>query len=68
MCFVSVSRGVHKSPFDRGLLQNTVDFFGLRLGRLRPSKVDWTKQFSVPGPHQDHAEDTESLLSEYQLV
>jgi len=66
--FQRVSRGVHKSPFDRGLLQNTVDFFGLKLGRLRPSKVDWTKQFSVPGPHQDLAEDTESLLSDYQLV
>jgi len=66
--FQRVSRGVHKSPFDRGLLQNTVDFFGLQLGRLRPSKVDWTKQFSVPGPHQDVAEDTESLLSDYQLV
>ena len=36
--------------------------------RLRPSKMDWTKQFSVPGPHQDLAEDTESLLSDYQLV
>ena len=68
MFCVSVSRGVHKSPFDRGLLQNSVDFFGLKLGRLRPSKVDWTKQFSVPGPHQDVAEDTESLLSDYQLV
>ena len=40
---VSVGRGVHKSPFDRGLIQNTVDFFGLKLGRLRPSELFYEK-------------------------
>ena len=64
---VSGGRGVHNSPFDRGWWQNIVDFLGWRLGGvLRPAKIDWTKQFSVPG--EDGAGDSEQLLNNYQFV
>jgi len=65
--FQSGGRGVHNSPFDRGWWQNIVDFLGWRLGGvLRPAKVDWTKQFSVPG--EDGMGDSEQLLNNYQFV
>jgi len=61
--FQSVGRGVYKSPFDQGWWQNTVDFFGLRLGGLvKPNLVDWRKQFVVPG------EEEEEKLLGYQYV
>ena len=44
-----------------------VDFLGWRLGGvLRPSKVDWTKQYTVPG--EDGSGDTEALINSYQFV
>jgi len=64
--FQSVGRGVHKSPFDNGFLQNTLDFFGLKFGKFRAMKVDWTKQFSIPGKHSQ--EEEESLMNSYQFV
>ena len=58
---------MHNSPFDRGWWQNTVDFLGWRLGGvLRPSKVDWTKQYTVPG--EEGVEDSEPLMNNYQFV
>jgi hypothetical protein len=49
--FQSGGRGSGQaSPFDRGWWQNLVDFLGWRAGGvLRPSTLDWTKQFDVPG-------------------
>jgi len=66
--FQRVGRGVHKSPFDMGVLQNTLDFFGIKLGGLRASKVDWTKQFSVPGAGGHGDQEAESLIKDYQYV
>ena len=57
-----MGRGVHKSPFDMGVIQNTLDFFGIKLGGLRASKVDWTKQFSVPGAGGRGDLEAESLI------
>jgi len=62
--FQSAGRGNHKSPFDRGWRKNLVDFMGWRLGGvLRPSQVDWSKQFEVPGEA-----DARPLLNSYQCV
>jgi len=64
--FQSGGRGVYNSPFDRGWWQNIVDFLGWRLGGvLRPSLIDWTKQFSVPGSGDN---DGQPLLNNYQFV
>lgn len=63
--FQTGSRGVHISPFTRGWWQNLVDFVGWRLGGiLRPSTVDWTKQFTVPG----RLGGEEPLLASHQYV
>lgn len=35
--------------FSRGLLQNTADFFGFSCCGTRPSQVDWTRCYSIPG-------------------
>ena len=56
---------MHISPFNRGWWQNLVDFVGWRLGgMLRPSTVDWTKQFTVPG----RLGGEEPLLASHQYV
>ena len=61
-----MGRGVHKSPFDNGVFQNTLDFFGLNVGRFKPKVVDWTRQFTVPGSGKE--EEQESLINNYQFV
>eukprot|EP00057_Strongylocentrotus_purpuratus_P011686 XP_011666160.1 PREDICTED: palmitoyltransferase ZDHHC17 [Strongylocentrotus purpuratus] len=36
------------NPFDRGVVKNCVDFFGLRcLGLCRPLKINWGRQFTT---------------------
>jgi hypothetical protein len=56
-------RGAYKSPFDKGVWQNFVDFTQWRCGGfLRPSRIDWTKQFEVDGG------DKEPLIDAYQYV
>jgi len=53
------------SPFDRGVLQNVVDFVGWKWGGiLKPANVDWTKQFHVPGSEEDKS----PLLDDYYCV
>ncbi|XP_041472817.1 palmitoyltransferase ZDHHC17-like [Lytechinus variegatus] len=40
--------GKFTNPFDRGLVKNCVDFFGLRcVGLCRPLKVNWARQFTT---------------------
>ena len=58
-------RGIYQSPFDRGWRQNIVDFFGWRLGGiLKPCRVEWTKQYTVPGSKDD----SQPLIDNYQYV
>lgn len=33
----------------RGLLQNTADFFGFSCCGNRPSQVDWSRCYTIPG-------------------
>lgn len=63
--FQSGGRGIYQSPFDRGWRQNIVDFFGWRLGGiLKPCRVEWTKQYTVPGSKDD----SQPLIDNYQYV
>ena len=62
---VLVGRGNHKSPFDNGVKQNILDFFGIQIGRFKPTVVDWTRQFVVPGVSDP---ESESLMNDYQFV
>jgi palmitoyltransferase ZDHHC13/17 len=48
----SNSRGGHKhrSPFHKGILQNLVDFTGMRCcGLFKPDETDWLEQFEFQG-------------------
>ena len=46
--FHTNQRGVFKSPFDRGMWQNLVDFMEFRcLGYLRPIKDDWMNKYEM---------------------
>ena len=65
-------KGTFDSPFDRGMIQNLVDFAQFRcFGYLRPMHNDWTNQFEVNNsgksfPEEDfccNKGDTEPLLS-----
>jgi len=60
-------RGVYRSPFDKGIWQNLVDFTQWRCGgMLRPSRIDWTKQFEVDDDHTGG--DKVPLIDSYQYV
>ena len=61
----SVGRGQHKSPFDNGVKQNILDFFGIQIGRYKPTVLDWTRQFTIPGENDS---ESESLMNDYQFV
>jgi len=63
--FRNGGRASNTSPFDRGVWKNVVDFVGWKCGGiLRPSTIDWTKQFHVPGSEEDKS----PLLDDYYCV
>jgi hypothetical protein len=44
----------HRSPFHKGIIQNFVDFSGLRCcGLLKPDDTDWLEQFEFQSKHDE---------------